>query len=240
MSKTRKGKRTDGDDVYITPRWSINRFLEEWPHTHLLDGPWLDVGAGSGAISRAVVENAASLGNSSLPDVYTVDIRDTASKLVDYVDSDNIFIGDFTDPEFEMPVPTYTPKYNVAIMNPPFRHALAFIERALTISDHVVALLRLNFLGSNKRNQFFRGNMPSIYVVPNRVSFTVDGKTDSCEVAWFHWDARTPQRVGMIRVLDQTPLAERKADRPVEEDFGDDLVLETADVRDDEPADAAE
>jgi hypothetical protein len=79
--------------------------------------------------------------------------------------------------------------YNLIITNPPFDLALEFLQKSLQEADTVIYLLRLNFLGSQKRRSFWQGNRPShVLVLANRPCFTGDGKTDSIEYAWFCWD----------------------------------------------------
>lgn len=109
---------------------------------------------------------------------------------VDYLDSD---------------VPDHP--YSIAIFNPPFSRAVDFVRLARLHCDHVFCLQRLNWISSQQRHPFFVGDMPDIEVLPNRPSFRPDGKTDSQEYAWYYWGDHT----GMIRLLDLTPLKERRS-----------------------------
>lgn len=77
------------------------------------------------------------------------------------------------------------------IMNPPYSWAEEFVRRCLEITPRVAALLRLNFLGGKSRRDWLSETRPSVYVLPNRPSFRVDGRTDATEYAWFVWDDRT-------------------------------------------------
>jgi hypothetical protein len=90
-------------------------------------------------------------------------------------------------------------RFAVAITNPPFRLAQEFIDAALACADHVVMLLRLNYLASKGRWPFMSRHTPDVYVLPNRPSFT-GGKTDSIEYAWFVWRPG-PRSEGRLRVL---------------------------------------
>lgn len=75
-----------------------------------------------------------------------------------------------------------------AITNPPFSLALEFLEKMLHEVKSVFCLLRLNFLGSQKRYEFWNTNPPThVLVLSKRPSFTGKG-TDSIEYAWFCWD----------------------------------------------------
>jgi len=103
-----------------------------------------------------------------------------------------------------------TPHFDVILMNPPYRLAQEFVEKSLRISDHVLVLLRLNYLGSKVRNAFMRNDCPDVYVLPNRPSFEGHGRTDSIEYAWMHWQKRQePRKCGKLMVLSLTPKEER-------------------------------
>jgi hypothetical protein len=105
------------------------------------------------------------------------------------------------------------PGFDVVICNPPFSLAREFVETSLPLGDWVLMFLRLNFLGSARRNAFFRRRMPDVYVIPDRPSFTADGKTDSIEYAWFVWPPGSRLRTtGEVRVLRTTSLEERRAE----------------------------
>lgn len=91
-------------------------------------------------------------------------------------------------------------RFDLIITNPPFSLAQEFIERAMLWrrdeSSLVVMLLRLNFLGSQKRAEWWRSRpMPAVYVTPRRPPFGKNkhGKigTDSTEYGWFVWGKPT-------------------------------------------------
>ena len=80
--------------------------------------------------------------------------------------------------------------YNLIITNPPFSLTQEIIDHILVGVRNsvnkpvVIMLLRLNFLGSQKRQE----HLPiSVQVLSKRPSFTGKG-TDSQEYAWFIWD----------------------------------------------------
>lgn len=76
------------------------------------------------------------------------------------------------------------------VTNPPFSFAFEFAIRSLQLSDEVFLLLRLNFLASKKRKNWFQKNEPScLFVLSERPSF-VGGKTDMTDYAWFYWGNR--------------------------------------------------
>lgn len=76
------------------------------------------------------------------------------------------------------------------ITNPPFSLAHEFCQHALAYAEEVALLLRLNFLGSQKRRDWWRANEPTaLFILSKRPDFT-GGGGDSCEYAWFVWSAR--------------------------------------------------
>lgn len=77
----------------------------------------------------------------------------------------------------------------IIITNPPFKLALEFLDKSLQEAKVVIYLLRLNFLGSGGRFDFFTKYPPNHAVVlSDRPSFTPDGKTDNCDYAWLIYD----------------------------------------------------
>lgn len=91
--------------------------------------------------------------------------------------------------------------------NPPYKDDLpeAFVRHAFSCQyaeprEWMMAfLLRLNWIGSQGRADFHRAFPASVYVLPERPTFTGDGKTDSTEYAWFVW--RSWDRDARIEVL---------------------------------------
>lgn len=104
---------------------------------------------------------------------------------------------------------------DIIITNPPFSLALEFLQKSLIEADSVWYLLRLNFLGSQKRKAFWDASPPThVLVLSERPCFVwvcqnkacramydpgsttecaecgckVRAQTDSIEYAWFGWD----------------------------------------------------
>lgn len=76
------------------------------------------------------------------------------------------------------------------VTNPPFSLALEFCSHALEVSSEVFLLLRLNFLGSQNRKQWWVDHEPRcLFVLSRRPSFT-GNNTDATEYAWFYWGSR--------------------------------------------------
>jgi hypothetical protein len=197
MSSTKRGRKRNRADNYPTRAWCVRRALEVIPLPLVRpQSRWLEPCAGDGAIIRAVKAmgihvdwTAVELREDAMPALEET-VRGTgASFCTDFLQSSDAGL------------------YEVAITNPPFKKAMAFIEKCRAKAQHVVMLLRLNFLSSEERQAFMRFSHPDIYVLPNRPSFASDGSTDSIEYAWFHWHEGS---TGKWVILNTTPLAERK------------------------------
>lgn len=196
MSSTNRGGRRSPADSYPTPAWCVRRALEA---IQLPGGEWLEPCAGAGSIVRA----ARAVRRDVRWSAYEIQRRHLRS-LTGEVGSSRALVGDFLAAE-------ELPRYDVIFTNPPYSKAQPFLEKALGIADHVVLLLRLNFLASEARSSLMQSFAPDVYVLPNRPSFNGLG-TDSIEYAWFHWHAR-PRRTGRLEVLPSTSAQERARDR---------------------------
>lgn len=76
------------------------------------------------------------------------------------------------------------------IGNPPYNDAENHCKHAIKNARIGVAfLLRLGFMASVQRSEFWRQNPPTrVIVLSKRPSFTGDGKTDGSEYAFFVWE----------------------------------------------------
>lgn len=83
--------------------------------------------------------------------------------------------------------------YDAVIMNPPYKVAQAFIEKSLKLAPVVCAFLRLAFLESQGRVEFFKNNPPRyVAVFVNRIRSSKNARFDLKEsspvcYAWFIW-----------------------------------------------------
>ena len=78
--------------------------------------------------------------------------------------------------------------YDLIITNPPFSKAKEFLEKSLTEANSVWYLLRVNFLASKNRVDWWQDKLPThLLILSARPSFTGKG-TDATEYAWFGWD----------------------------------------------------
>ena len=137
----------------------------------------LDPGAGDGALGRVAqkMRPAAHLTGVEL---------DPALSSLGY---NRWIVYDF----LELPV-TNERAPDLIICNPPFSLALEFIDRSFEWAGArtvVAFLLRIDFLGSQKRHEWWDGmyQKPKLRILSKRPSFTGDGKTDSSNYMWAIW-----------------------------------------------------
>lgn len=200
MSATNRGTPRIAADLYETPRFCVDRLLERVP---LPGGRWLEPCAGSGAIIRAV--------NQRRTDVrwYASELRtecyDELRPLVRK--ASRLWLGHVTVP-FN-PLLQRERYYDVIFTNPPYNQAELILRRCLPYARYTVMLLRLNYWGSEKRQQFLARHAPDTFVLPNRPPF-VGGKTDATEYSWMLWHGLHLRRRGRILVLGSTPAALRQ------------------------------
>jgi len=197
LSATNRGRIRKAHDDYPTPLWATYRLLEALSLKYHDSVDWLEPSAGRGHIIRAVNNfrhhNIASPSRRSnwiaveKQLSYADALFETAKFAPPSIQYD-IRVGDFLN----LDLPHKSSR--VVIGNPPYRLALEFIQRSFLIADSVIFLLRLNFLGSRKRQSFWQTCMPqNIWVLPNRPSCGLNkqGKkgTDACEYGWFMWES---------------------------------------------------
>lgn len=81
--------------------------------------------------------------------------------------------------------------FDLIISNPPYKYAQEFIEKSFELLNNngqMIMLLRLSFLESQKRYEFFKKYKPKeIQVFSKRPSFTGDGKTFPMAFATYNW-----------------------------------------------------
>lgn len=190
MSATGRGAQRRADDFYETPAWCTDAIVRALGLSQV--DVALEPACGNGAIISAVGE---SIGHRI--DWYACEIDGDRARSCERRTGVFVFVTDFLS----------SPKSRHAdliITNPPYSLAEEFIRKCLREwpESDVVMLLRLNFLGSQKRAEFLREHTPDVYVLPRRPSFTGKG-TDATEYAWFHWPAGGHSRSrGSIEVLE--------------------------------------
>lgn len=209
MSSTNRGGFRHASDYYATPTQEIKRFLPAMMSHYNISNPedliWYDPCAGGGIqivetrSGEKLSRNNPMAYPSTIQNLYgakviTQDIREDseADHIGSYIDMENKYNGKGIQTEwFQNRLQTPIENPDVIITNPPFSHATQVIKQALldvSPDGYVVMLLRLNFFGSQEREEFFKDNIPdSIFVHSRRMSFTPDRKTDSVEYAHFVW-----------------------------------------------------
>lgn len=236
MSSTKRGGQRVPADRYPTPQWCVHRFLErfivEEERHALTTGRWLDPGAGEGNIIRAANSwfEPSGLGiNMTTGPVWDAkELRPECEPFLKKLGVENVSIGDYF---VEGPPQTDKP-YDLIITNPPFSLAMEFILRSFEANARYIAmLLRLNYIGSQKRHAFMTQYPPDLYVIPNRPSFKGTGETDSIEYAWFVWDKHDLGSPGRYTLLGLTPKQERQEEHERLKEL--DIFPELEDLEDD-------
>ena len=144
-------------------------------------GPILEPSAGAGRLVRFALDELDA------DDVWACEINGRyRAELAELVGADRLHVGDFLawdGPEHR--------RFRLVLGNPPFAEAEAFARRALELVDPcgiVCLLLRLNFLGAQRRREWHRSSgLRYVWTLSARPSFTGNG-TDRTEYAWFVWE----------------------------------------------------
>lgn len=173
MSATNRGGERQPDDLYITQDWPVQALLARLA---LPGGRWLEPGAGDGAIVRSVQTLRSDV------QFLAVEKHDTLAGQVTPCDW---WIGDFLDPSVELLAALsgsggVDAGFDVTIGNPPYKFAQEFIEQSIRFSAIVCFLLRLDFLGSKGRTDFYRRYPADVYVLHDRPSFILSIKCKIC------------------------------------------------------------
>lgn len=196
MSSTKR-KAGIGTDYYPTPGWVTRLFLDELgPERVARWGTrWLEPAVGDGAIIRTVDAWRAAHGLEPV-EWLTVDVREVVGPAI---------IGSFPHV-----VRRFEHTFDVAITNPPFSQADAFVQSAIESARVAVLLLSANWPGTAKRNASLREHTPDMYLVPDRISFDRRGNDSVCH-AWFVWGDRREGEPARWVVLPSLPRARRKS-----------------------------
>lgn len=187
MSAAGRGAVRAPYDLYETPMESIEAVL---PHIYIpVNGTILEPTAGSGNVIRALKNHYIPFG---INEYHACEIDEVHRASLEEL-CHEVFIQDFL---------TFYPEdtYDLVIGNPPYHLAKECIEHALTLLSEggiLVFLLRLNFLESQKRKQFWKEHpVKQLYVLSKRPSFTGHG-TDATSYSWFVW-GDVPTKIKVI------------------------------------------
>lgn len=192
MSATnRNGTVRSRNDFYPTPDWLTEAILPYLPISDDADRNVriLEPAAGNGALLKVLLKRWPNAQYRTIDIEYMRDPRTPAIPNIEHT------LGDFLTVEPEA-------NCDVIITNPPLssssnRYVKEFIERSFlwrrNENSWVVMLLRLSFLGSQKRGKWLREHLPAIFVTPRRPPFALNkngqmGTNDRhTEYAWFVW-----------------------------------------------------
>lgn len=185
------------DDFYATPRWAVDVFLEALEASDGFErwGLVVEPGCGDGAVLEALA--ARKIPRSSLLGIELDEERAATSASKGFV----------VEREDFLTFGGTRPPISWVVGNPPFRHAQAFVEHALSlveIGGRVSFLLRLAFLASKRRAPLFesRAGFARLDVLSRRPSFTPErndprvgptqrhkrATTDKYDYGWFTWE----------------------------------------------------
>lgn len=176
MSSTNRGYDRHKSDYYVTPQDQIELFLNEFLKIENIN-------------NDVIILDPCAGGDENSEMSYPVVLE----KLLKYSIIQTIDIREDSPAMLKTNYLTYDCRhyYDMIITNPPFNIALDVIKKALDDMDEggfVIMLLRLNFLGSKQRFEFWQNNKPKyIFVHHKRMSFVKGGGTDSVEYAHFVW-----------------------------------------------------
>lgn len=184
MSATNRGTKRQDSDFYITPIGTIQRLFDN--HT-LGRGDILEPSAGSGNFIKVLKEyNYNNF-------VTAVEKREVEYENLKHI-ADEVFISNFL---------TWSPSkdYKYIIGNPPYSFAKEFVEHCFEISSYdteIIMLLRIGFLESAKRFDFWQEYPVSkLLVLSDRPKF-INNKSDFSAYAFFIWNKDKKQEIQII------------------------------------------
>lgn len=202
MSRT-KGVTSDvrhEHDEYLTPDWSIRRFLEKY---RLMPGTvCFDPCASRGSLIQFVRQARPDLARWLAMEINPHCVAELSKVVGLPVEAVH---GDF----LSLARPAVPDPSIFTLSNPPYSLAQKFVEQGLAFTKRVAYLLRINFLadGRGERNGFAEKYNPGVFVLPNRPSFNGWG-SDGTEYAWFVFG--DPEVAGRWYSLGQTSEEEIK------------------------------
>ncbi len=171
-------------DFYKTPLIAIENLLDNY---ELKGKMFLDPCAGDGRIGQAVKARYPHM------IIDNVEIRSEEKVGLKKQKLGDVFIKDFLSFETDK-------EYNTIMTNPPFSLAKEIIEHSFEIATEnteIVMLLKLSFLESKERFEFWRDYPVSkLFCLRDRPRF-INNSTDFAAYAWFVWD----NEVGNIKTI---------------------------------------
>lgn len=194
---TQRAERRENDH-YVTPDWAIQRFLERYKPAIAANARILDPCAAKGELITAA--------KPFFPEALFAgcDINPAFELALSAVTDGAVLIGDFLQ-NIEV---LRQLEVDLVLTNPPYSQAEEFIRASLELAPaiEIAMLLRVNFLAGRGRRDFLAGLKPSVFVLPNRPSFTGEGG-DMTEYGWFVFGGVQ----GHLEILENTSPDEVRA-----------------------------
>lgn len=171
MSAKGRGTKVEPFEYYATPPAPVQQLLRD---VHFPGGRWLEPGAGSGSIIRAVNKVRQDV------DWTAIELQERMRRRLEATGATTL-IGDFLRKSMHG-------DFALALGNPPFSLAAHFVRRSLHLANECCLLLRLNWLGSSTKRRwvFEHYGLPDLFVLAERPSFVGQG-TDATDYAWMRW-----------------------------------------------------
>lgn len=177
------GERIAGDAYYTPDRLARAIVSELREHIYITGTVW-EPHVGGGAFARAILDGTHQQIPNALPVLLVSDIDPDAVGLYGY---ENFPHAVRSHPGMDF-LASRGYRAEWIIGNPPYDRAEAHTRHALRFSRHVVFLLRLAFVESLGRRNFWRDHPARhIWALSRRPSFT-GGRTDSAAYGVFWWD----------------------------------------------------
>lgn len=190
LSATNRGAKRVEADFYATPHSVIENFLS---HHQLREGVILEPSAGNGNFVNVIKNN----GYNNL--IVANELRNEEMTNLQQSGANIITNFDYLTDDFEIPN-IHSAEVLTVIGNPPFSLAKEFLETTFQRfhNAEVIMLLRLAFLESKKRYNFWQQHpVNKLYILSERPSFTGHG-TDATAYAFFVWDGTSKQEIKVI------------------------------------------
>ena len=185
ISATNRGSIRNEADTYYTPTSVINNLF---CHYNIQSGNILEPSAGCGNFAKVIRD----LGYND--HITSLELREEERENL-LIHSDEVIITDFLKWNKDK-------KYKTIIGNPPYNLAKEFIEKCFEIAEEdteIIMLLRTAFLESKKRYDFWQIHpVNKLYVLSQRPSFLVNGKSDATSYSWFIWNNSGNQEIKVI------------------------------------------
>ena len=166
------------EDYYVTPLWWIREFLNIFikdKNLNLNNLKILDPCAGGDEKNEMSYPKVLKEYWVKDNQIDTIDIRNDSKAKFKWV---NFLQDDLTKY-------IWNKKYDIIITNPPFYLSQSIIEKSLELVEewwYVIMLLRLNYVGSKQRVNFWKNNrVYRIYAHSKRMKFTENWNSDSIE-----------------------------------------------------------